>query len=266
MRGHKDLRLAFGAATLCALVALAMPLTAISLLFAVPLTLFLPGYAITAAVFAQRKIGRPRNLVLSLALSLVTLVGGALLLNYAPGGIRPLSWALLLVLVVLAACRVAALRRPPTRTGGGWRPPPLRRRDAGLATGGLLLAAIAVALAMTTLPASNARGYTQLWLLPAPGSAGTEAKIGVRSEEQEATDFDLRIKIGTGEGAPAGTTPEVVRRSFRLKPGEGRVVTVNPALAPAGAQVPVVATLLRHDDPYKVYRRVRGWLTAGVGQ
>ncbi len=257
MRGHKDLRLTLGLAALCGLLAPAIPLTALSLLFALPLALFLPGYAITAAVFARRSIGRPRLIVLSLALSLVTLVGGSLLLNYMPGGLRALSWALLLVLVVLVACLVAAARRAPATAGGMWRPPPVRRRDAGLAAGGLLLAAIAIALAMTTLPASNARGYTQLWLLPAPGSAGTEAKIGVRSEEQKATDFDLRIKLGAGTEAP-----QVVRRSFNLKPGEGRVVTVGPVQAPAGAQVAVTAALLRHDDPYKVYRRVRGRLTA----
>jgi hypothetical protein len=266
VRGYKDLRLALGAAALCALIALAMPLTALSLLFAAPLTLFLPGYAITEAVFARRKLRRPQALVLSLALSLVTLVGGALLLNYAPGGVRPVSWGLLLALVVLVACRVAAVRRPPATAGGAWRRPSLRRRDAGLAAGGLLLAAIAIVLSMTTLPASNARGYTQLWLLPALGSVRTEAKIGVRSEEQQTTDFDLRVKIGAGEGASIGAGLEVVRRSFRLKPGEGRVIRVGPTSAPAGTKVPVVAALLRHDNPYKVYRRVRGWLTAGTAR
>lgn len=266
MRGQRDLRLALGVAALCALAALAIPVGILSLLFVAPLTLFLPGYAIAAAVFARRKIERPQLLVLSLALSLTTLVGGGLLLNYTPGGVRPLPWALLLVLVVAAGCRAAAVRRIPLPPGRAWRRPPVRRRDAGLAAGGLLLAAIAVGLAMTTLPASDARGYTQLWLLPAPGSSRTEAQVGVRSDEQRATRFDLRIKVGPAASAPAGATPEVTRRSFTLKPGEARVVRVGPPPGAAGTEAPVVASLLRHSDPYAVYRRVRGWLTAGTSR
>ncbi len=55
-----------------------------------------------------------------------------------------------------------------------------------------------------------------------------------------------------------------MRRSFRLKPGETRLVKLR---APAGSEgtVPVIATLLRHNRPFSVYRRVKGSLVAPRG-
>ncbi|HEY4779357.1 MAG TPA: DUF1616 domain-containing protein, partial [Solirubrobacterales bacterium] len=112
MRGHGDLEAACTGATLCALLTLVLPFEPLRMLLAAPLTLFLPGYAISAAIFARRRIERRQFLLFSLGLSLAVLALGALVLNYVPGGIRAWSWALLLFLVVLGCCRGAALRRP----------------------------------------------------------------------------------------------------------------------------------------------------------
>jgi len=270
MRGHGDLRAVAGLALLCAIVAPMVPLDWLALAFAAPFALLLPGYAITAATFAHRRLAWPQFLLLSLALSLATLALGGLVLNYVPGGIRPLSWALLLLLVVLNGCRVAALRREG--------PVPLLRPrlqlrvwEAGLLLGGLAAAVAAIVLASTTVPAKNVVGYTQLWIVPKAGSNKSEALIGVRSEQQNRVDFDLRIRIAQsggaangvqGAGQAAALSPEVVRRSFTLKPGEARTVKVGPPTAPPGAAVPVVATLLRHNRPHSVYRRVKGRLVA----
>jgi Protein of unknown function (DUF1616) len=270
MRGHRDLRAVAGLALVCAIVAPLVPLDWLALAFAAPFALLLPGYAITAATFARRRLEWPQLLLLSLALSLATLALGGLVLNYVPGGIRPLSWAALLVVVVLNGCRTAALRREaPVRRR---RPrPQLRVWEAGLVLGGLAAAIAAIVLASTTVPAKNVVGYSQLWILPKAGSGESEALIGVRSEEQNRVDFDLRIRIGQAGGAANGVqeagqatalSPEVVRRSFTLKPGEAHTVTVGPPAAPPGAAVPVVATLLRHNRPQSVYRRVKGRLVA----
>ena len=51
MRGHADLRAAVAAALLCAVPALLLPLAGMRVLFALPLTLFLPGYAIVAVTW-----------------------------------------------------------------------------------------------------------------------------------------------------------------------------------------------------------------------
>lgn len=256
MKGHGDLRLAAAAALLCAVLALLIPVEGISLLFATPLALFLPGYAITAASFGRRGLAWPQFLLLSLALSLATLVLGSLLLNYL-GGIHPLSWALLLLLVVLGACRVAAVQRGPSGSGPQWPRLRLRLRGPQLAMllGGAALSVGALVLGSSTVPADDALGYTQLWVLPEAGSAGHEVQIGVRSQEQGSTDYDLRVRIGA-DG--------LARRSFRLTPGETRLVRLR---APAGSSgvVPVVATLLLHDHPFSVYRRAKGSLLAPRG-
>lgn len=264
MRGQRDLRMVAWAAVLCAVLALLIPWEAVSLVFAAPLALVLPGYAIVAAAFAGRELDGPRRAVLSVSLSLATLALGALVLNYAPGGIRGFSWAVLLVAVVLGACRAAAVRRKGKITV--IRRPRLRlsRVELGLGLGGLAALIAALVLASATLPASHAVGFTELWILPVPGSGGSEARVGVRSEEQTTNGFDLGIRIGRKGG--------LVRHSFSLAPGESRVFTVRPPAAPvglaapAGSAVPVVATLLLDADPLHVYRRVSGSLVVpGAG-
>lgn len=255
MKGHKDLRLACAFAVACAVLALLIPLDGIALIFAIPLALLLPGYALAAAAFARRNPPRPYMLLLSLALSLATLTLGGLVLNYL-GGIHPLSWGLLLLLVVLVGCSVAAARRGPPRATlpRAW---PLPR---GVQLAMLIAAAVAttaaIVLASATVPNDDALGYTQLWILPQAGSLGREAQVGVRSQEQRPANFDLRIRIGDYR---------VVKHSFRLEPGEARVIRLRAPPAASGV-VPVVATLLRHNRPFSVYRRVKGSLVAPLEQ
>jgi hypothetical protein len=252
------------AAALCAVLSLLMPWEAVSLVFAVPLALVLPGYAIAAAAFADRDLDGPRRAVLSVALSLATLALGALVLNYAPGGIRGFSWAVLLVAVVLGACRAAAVRRKGRIVAIPRPRLRLSRIELGLALGGLVAVIAALVLASSTLPASPAGGFTEMWILPVPGSGGSEARIGVKSEEQATTGYDLGIRVGRKGG--------LVRQSFSLAPGESRVFTVAPPAAPVGpapsaeSAIPVVATLLLDTDPRHVYRRVNGSLVVpGAG-
>jgi uncharacterized membrane protein len=254
VRGHGDLRLAAFAALLCAVLAPLIPLDGIALVFAVPLVLILPGYAITAAAFARRPLAWPQFLLLSIALSLAVLVLGSLLLNYV-GGIHALSWALLLVAVVLAACRVAAVRRGKAGKGPSWPRPRLRRLEMAMVLAGVAAAVVAIVLSSSTVPVGDAIGYTQLWILPQAGSGGRVVQVGVRSQQQASTNYDLRVRIGQDA---------LARRSFRLAPGETRLVKLR---APPGSQgtVPVIATLLRHNRPTSVYRRVKGSLTAPRG-
>lgn len=247
MRGQRDLAIAAWGSVLCALLALVIPWPALSLVFAAPLALLAPGYAIVAATFARRDLGWPRAALLSLALSLAALVIGSFGLNYVPGGIRDVSWAILLPLATIACCRAAALRRP--RSGGPALPRPrIGRRDAVFALGGLALAVGAVVLAMTTLPAKNARGFTELWVTPQADRAGPSfAEIGVGSEEQHETSYVLRTRVGDG-------TPAV--RRFTLRPGEEHTIRLDAAPSASGAPVPVKARLALAAHPGQVYRKV----------
>jgi len=271
MRGQRDLRLVLALSALCAVVGFLLPLEGLALVFVAPLALLLPGYAITAATFARRELEWPQFLLLSLALSLTVLVLGSLLLNYVPGGIRGLSWSLLLLAVVLGCCRAAALRRDGKSGPPRWPRPRLGGLEIGLLSGGLAAAAAAVILASSAVPAKDAVGYTQLWLLPEAGSRGAEVQVGVKSQEQDPVDYDLRIRVGNyGPGVRPShrgpATRETLTRSFRLDPGETRLTRISAPPGSTAAKVPVVATLLRHNQPFTVYRRVKGWLVAQKGR
>ncbi len=252
MNDHYDLRRVGAAAVICALGALLLPFEAVRLLFAAPLALFLPGYAIAAACFGRGSLDRPRFLLAALVLSLCTLALGGLVLNYMPGGIRPLSWALLLLLVTGVGCWIAARRRPArkprTRAARVSWPKPAA---TGLLLGGLAAAAAALVLSATTVPADDVVGYTELWALPAGGAESREVQVGARSQEQTTVPYDLLIKIDK---------QPLVRREFSLEPSEERIVRLRTEPFPNGTPVPVVATLLRQNRVDKIYRRVRSWL------
>lgn len=258
MRGHRDLTIVALLTLLCAVLAPLLPVDVLSLLFALPLALVLPGYALTAAIFARQRIGDAQVAVLSLGLSLCVLALGALPLNYVPGGVGPVAWVVLLALVGLNGCRVAALRRPPARKTGGrgtGRRLSLTAAGAGLLAGALLCAAAALAISFTTISAKHADGYTALWLLPPTqtNAAAGGAQVGVRSEEQARTGYLLRVRVGD--------RPDMIVQRFSLEPAETRVLRLAPASSqPSAAAVPVSAALFRLSKPDDAYRRVSGWL------
>jgi Protein of unknown function (DUF1616) len=259
VRGHRDLQIVTATTLICAVMSPLLPIQILSLLFALPLALLLPGYALSAAIFARRKVGPTQFAVLSLGLSLCVLALGALLLNYLPGGIGPVSWAVLLALIALNGCRVAALRRPPAEKAPTQRARPQLRLTAagsGFLAGALLCTAAALALSFTTVSAKHADGYTALWLLPpAPvDTAAGGARVGVDNEQQQRTSYILRVRIG-------GEPGEMVR-SFSLDPAETRVLKLAPTpQRPSGAPTRVSAELFLQRKPEHVFRRVSGWLT-----
>jgi Protein of unknown function (DUF1616) len=251
MRGHRDLTRACVAAVVCALVAALVPLEIVRLAAALPLTLFLPGYAIVAAAFGPHEPALPKRITLSVAVSLMVLVLGAFVLNIFPFGLETASWAVLLPLVVIAACRGAALRRRrPDRSRG--RLLALPRPAAGsLAVGAvaLAIAIAALALAGRPLPAENAKGFTALWMLPTDSREDAVA-VGVISNQQDSHSYRLRISLGKDQ-------PKTYRVS--VDPGEERVYEVDVPPRPSG-RTHVVASLYKAGDPQKLYRRVTSWL------
>jgi uncharacterized membrane protein len=272
VRGHGDLRTVAWASALCVVVALAVPWEAVRALAAIPLCLLLPGYAIVSATFARQELGGWQRALLTLAISLMVLALGSLALNYVPGGIQSISWALLLFLVVLGCCRSAALRREPAgrarsrrRAGSGSdrdrdpaAPSPLRLRlwDGLMLGAAVIAAAAAIVLAQTPVSATNARGYTELWMLPASDDAGS-VLVGVASQEQRPLGYKLEVKVGAG--------PPSFEANLDLRPGEERVFSVPLEEAvPGRSRVRVDASLIRGDRFRRVYRRVTSWLpTAG---
>ncbi|MGN6258177.1 MAG: DUF1616 domain-containing protein [Solirubrobacterales bacterium] len=253
MRGHRDLRWASIAAAVCALVAALVPWEVVRIVAALPLTLFLPGYAIVAAAFGSSELALPKRMMLSVGVSLTVLVLGALVLNVFPFGIRTASWAVLLSLVAIAACWGAALRRGASqperkrRPVAGLRP---SRGSAALLAAAVIVAGAAIALAQKPLPAKNAEGFTALWMLPTDAREEAVA-IGVESNEQDPASYRLEVEVGA-KGKP---------REYRveLKPGEEKTFEVDVPSKP-GRRTHVVASLYREGEPQRLFRRVTRWL------
>jgi Protein of unknown function (DUF1616) len=253
MRDHADLKAACWLALICALGALLVPLDPLSLLFALPLCLFLPGYGIAAAAFARHPIDPARFALLALGLSLAVLALGALPLNYLPWGIRAGWWALLFYLVVVGSCRAAALRRP-RRAGAPIELPRLRVNgaQAALLGGGALAVLAAFVLAFTPLAADKAIGYTELWIKPL--SSGVQ--VGIGSGESEDSSYRLEVEF-SDDSAP------VVQR-FELAPGERQVLEIEDGTPNAGNDLPIAATatLFKEDSPgrERPFRQVSTWI------
>lgn len=249
------------AATLgCAAVALAAPLELARVIAVLPLALFLPGYALTAAAFGQQPPPLQQRFVLWLALSLAVLALGGLILHFLPGGLNAVSWGVLLVAVVLGAGIVAVRRGaelgPGRRTAGSSR---LDFSDGALLWGALLVGATAIAIAWTPVPAKNAVGYTQLWMLPGKGSDSETVQVGVASEELAVTRYRLEVRVGTAA--------RPVFSDITLDPGDVRELDVKPERSlPPGIDVRVTARLFTEDSPKVVYRRVTGWIRGAPGQ
>jgi hypothetical protein len=240
-------------------LALLLPFEPLRMLLAAPLALFLPGYAIAAAIFARGRIRRSQFLVFSLGLSLVVLALGALLLNYMPGGIRAWSWALLLFAVVLGCCRGAALRRPRRAPAPvAWSLPRANGPQLALFLGGGLALLAAVVLAFTPLTATKAIGFTEIWIQPL--AAGNGVRIGVGSGERDDSSYRLQVRFGAGK---------TVTRRFELEPGQREVMALGGAglVSATGGPIPVSAILYKEDspEPDHPFRQVSTWLPAPAG-
>lgn len=254
MRGHRDLELSAIAAVACALIAALVPWEIVRLVAALPLTLFLPGYAIVAAAFGAGEPAPPKRLTLSVGVSLMVLALGALVLNVFPFGIRTASWAVFLAVVVLVACLTAARRRG--------NPQPRRERRRLLAnvrpswgSVALLAAAVAIAgaalvLAQKPLSAKNAEGFTALWMLPT-NAREDAVRVGVISSEQDPASYTLTVRVNGRSQS----------RKFpvHLDPGEEKSFEVEVPPIP-GAKRHVVASLYREGAPQRLFRRVTRWL------
>jgi len=257
VRGHRDLKWVCVAAVAAALVACLVPWDVVRLLAALPLAVFLPGYAITVAAFGSKRLDPQRLAMLILLCGLSLLCLGGIVLNFLPGGLRTVTWALLLVLVVLAAARAAALRRlkPPARPSG-WTRPRLRGADIACVVLAAVLLVGTLVFAYTPLPAGKAVGYSALWMLPSKDAADPALEVGVISAEHGRQHYRLEARIGEN-GKPK-------RYHLMLDPGEEQVIEV-PLDAPAGKKSHVVVSLYDSDRPHQLYRRVTTW-TAQPGE
>jgi uncharacterized membrane protein len=206
----------------------------------IPLVLVLPGYALTANLFASGSIGASERLIYTLALSIaVTALGG--LLTQIVLDLGRDVWAALLSLVTIGAGVRALISRTdpgPSRPRVSWRLLP-----AGLV---FVLAAAIAAFAIVSADHGlhNAQAkirFTSFWLLPGRFTASMATlAVGLRSHEGERTGYTLQL---SREGHP------LLTRTLVLNGGEKWERSLN--LSTSGADAPVIATLSREGIPYR---------------
>ncbi len=211
-----------------------------------PLVLFLPGYALSAAMFLPGKTTPEERLVYAVGMSVGAAVLSGLLWQLLLGLDR-FAWTLLLTAITLIACGVAQSRRIAS---------PMRKTELpgfprlGWLTSLAIVAAIAlagVAVNTATEGIEDQRGmshFSALWIVPAEGENGA-LEIGIWNHL--GTEHDYRLLVDE-EG-------RVLRnRPLRLGPHQRLQMTIaTPQLTTS--EMPgrgrVVATLYKDGVPYR---------------
>lgn len=233
-----------GAALLFVLQLNQLPLEA---LFALPLVLLLPGYALTFLFFNRNALGNVERVLFGVALSFALTILGGVLLNLTPWGLDAATWLLVLVGLTLVLGIVGILRqREPAFVS--WQVPrrSISVSDLVLYELSILLLFAALMIARVPPPAAQVQGYTALWMLPAEAQA-QKIEFGFKSQELDAETFRIELRMD-GQVVQAWDNitlqpGEEWRNAFPLAPGKAAPSTVE-------------AYLYRRADDTAVYRRV----------
>ncbi len=254
-RSSNDLILATAIASLAALLAwLGLTWPPLQALFGLSLVLFVPGYALTAALFPPRTLGFAERLLFTVALSLVSAMLGSLALYWLHVALRPGTWALVLAAITYYASLIAWLRRRSIRPAA----PALNLSLAQAGTLGLAGLAVVAALSLARVPSSptGLAGYTVLWILPTDPADPPGARIGITSEEFTPARYRLLVTV---DGRPVREWAAI-----SLEPGE-KWEAIVPVSAQAAGPGKIEATLYRLDNPNVVYRQVSLWQGQSTG-
>jgi hypothetical protein len=218
-------------------------------LVALPLVLFVPGYAVTVAAFPAGRLGAPEQLLFNVGGSLAVVALAGLLLHWTALGLRPAAWAVALGNLTLVACLVALARRwhysadaIPRRRASG-----LTAGQAGMLGLAALLVGGALLIARDGALQQRAGGFTQLWVLPDSAASQESVRLGLENREPGRSGYRLLV---TASGTIIGSWPRIT-----LGPDEQwEASIVLPTEQPAATTVEAV--LYRLDAPETPYRRV----------
>ena len=264
--------------TLCSLVLLlivvAIPsLEPLRIILGLPFVLFLPGYALMAALFPrQDDVDAIERIALSLGLSIAVVPLIGLALNYSPWGVGfdPLLLASALFIVSTAA--VALYRRrtlAPEEAFTVSLDAPLRwwSRAGGMdrvAVGALLLVASGLGLAAFYVATSqgNAESFTEFYLLGADGRAAdypnqvrlgepAAVTLGMVSHEAVASVYRVEVRMN---GAMMEVFDDVTLSNSEQWQSNVALVASRPG------EDQMVEFLLYKDGSTEPYRRLHLWL------
>jgi len=224
-------------------------------IWALPLVLLLPGYALICALFPKETLGVAERFIFSLGLSLSIVIISGLLLNLTPFGLRSLSWAVCLGSVTVIASIIALIRRQG-QFNASWVWSGhfgFTFRQGLLLSLALIVVGGAIAISIIGAEQQPYPGFTQLWILPAShASAESVVHLGVKNHESTSMMYRLVVDIN---GNPIKVWPAIdVNQNDTWQ-----TTLVLPQTA-QGSNAKVEALLYREDAPTKVYRDVFLWL------
>ena len=198
---------------------------------AIPLVLFVPGYALVSAVFPARVLPAVERLLISVGTSIALTILAGLAIAWVGVSLSPESWAAILASVTLALSVVAWIQRLRLGlTGPGLGVARMPRAGvvmvlvAALITADVLLGSRLIATDQQAPPP------TQLWMVPVEGRPN-DALIGVRAGGNPA-DYRLVISVA---GEPI--------YEFEIALGAGETWQRNVNFAAELRERPIVARL-----------------------
>jgi uncharacterized membrane protein len=170
------------------------------ILFGIPLVLFIPGYALIAALFpGSRDIDLIERTALSFGLSIAIVPLTGLALNYTPWGIRLDPIVICLSILTIGLCVVAQYRRAQL--------PPVERfvfpfRELREAITGEFLPKEGASrtdriLSIILLVAIFAAVATTVYVIVVPKEGEKFTEFFILGEKQKAADYPTRLMTGT---------------------------------------------------------------------
>lgn len=214
-------------------------------LFAAPLLLFCPGYALSCALRGGGRMDPLEVAVRTVALGFASAALGGLVLNAIGVGLGPRSWATLMLAITMGAGCVA-IRRCAGGARSRSRSRSIRRAAASVAASVAIVALLVVA-AVVAHDSESALDKRQ---------STTELSVVVDASAPHA----LRILVGNNRAA-AGQYRLLIRGAgvridipVALRPGQSRALVVQRAQW--SSRQPVIVRLLRAAEPSKTYRSV----------
>jgi uncharacterized membrane protein len=259
-----------------------MPLALVALPFSpllrVPLGLALvlvaPGYALTAALFADHdSLTEVERAGMSFGLSVAIIPVLALALNALPWGIRPWPIAIAIALWNLVFGGIATFqhyRLPPPDESyvspkidlSYWRRSLSRTARARYALGTLALAGVMIAAALALLIPDPTKRLTEFYASDSQGLTGTYQR-----NISAGSDVQIQLGITNHEGEPARYRIEarqldqILSQAGPLVVEDGKSWNGSLHFAPAqpGDNQPVDLLLFRENQPTP-YRQLRLWI------
>ena len=209
-------------------------------LLAVPFVLWVPGWALVAALFPHSDADPAERVLLVFGLSLGCGILGGLVLNLLPWGLGFGPWLGYYLLLVCASLFVAARRGLPVLSVGTLRRTAFAQVRIPVVVGIVLFAA-SVAITLFGARQQPTTAFTQLWALP---QAGNVVDFGISNDEPTVVSYRLDV---IADGEVVRSWPDIT-----LSPSE--TWHMSETIQAPGA---VDVRLYRNDQPATMYRQVQ---------